>query len=499
MISTRSLQFTFALVFITALFCLVDYPTQQGSPLATTSPGSTSASESLRLQSPEAEQTKPSRRRHVAIATAFPYHAEVYGALAWAFNRYFHSEKQAGPNSVRIYAEDTEFVSLIMKLGLLPGSIMHPAGAEGLIADVRSTILFPDDPGAMIDVVALGTCEFDLWGLGADLLQAWDERPIDKKFMLVCGTHNGKDAVWQPKNLAEWSKRGALRLLTISDHVSRHFKTRLEEWSDSKDPDQRLSFFEYVKVDAFYPVSDFTNFPLPDKSGGPKVPCTGLLQGGFEKSRRDYDRIFFDLVRLLREDPTGWGYRWSDAERKYLPDASAPNPPFVLHLLGWSRQLLEIPQELERVVVKDVDLSMDIVIPGFSPDGGYLTRQASSTIHTALENRIPILVTRAILEAYPHVPGVPSIVRPASLSEMEAIGLLRGANINAENPSIYFKDLGYLATSGKHNCVGPAEFCEDVRAMLQQGWKRTQTQWNQHLESVWKRNEITIGRILRDI
>ncbi|KAG9040834.1 hypothetical protein FS837_013044 [Tulasnella sp. UAMH 9824] len=283
MAPTRSLQFTASLLFISALFCVFDPLRSPGSPLATTPPGGTSASESLQLQFPEAEQPKRSRRRHVATATAFSYHAEVYGALAWTFNRYFHSEKQAGQSSVRIYAEETEFVSLIKKLNSLPESIRHPTGIAGLIEDVQSTTLFPDDPG---------------------------------------------------------------------------------------------------------------------------FGCS--------------------------EDSRGWAYCWSDTERKYLPDASAPHPPFVLHLLGWSRQSLYIPQELERVVVKDVDFnmsdfytlvqSMDIMIPGFSPDGDYLTRQGTSTVHTALENRISILATRAMLDAYPHIAGVPSIVRPASLSEMEAIG-----------------------------------------------------------------------------
>lgn len=98
-----------------------------------------------------------------------------------------------------------------------------------------------------------------------------------------------------------------------------------------------------------------------------------------------------------------------------------------------------------------------------------LARQASSIIHTVLENRIPILATRTMLEAYPHVNSVPSIVRPASLSEMEAIGLVQGARINAENLSINFSDLGYIESSEKQNCVGPVEVCEDVRAMLQHG------------------------------
>ncbi|KIO19615.1 hypothetical protein M407DRAFT_11308 [Tulasnella calospora MUT 4182] len=142
---------------------------------------------------------------------------------------------------------------------------------------------------------------------------------------------------------------------------------------------------------------------------------------------------------------------------------------------------------------------MDIVIPGFSTEGLYLTLQASSTVHTALENRVPILATRAIVEAYPHIAGVASIVRPASLSEMEAIGLLRGARINSETPDVNFSEIVSQASGGKKDCVGPLGFCQDVRAMLRQRWKRTQAEWDRHLEGIWKKNDILLRMILNDM
>ncbi|KAG8943817.1 hypothetical protein FRC04_002511 [Tulasnella sp. 424] len=510
MLSIRTFQIALVLSSITALLWLANFRASFDPTFANSnSRVNTATSDSLRIDTPEAKQVGPLRRRRVAVGTVFPHHEEVYGAFAWTIANVLDSEKHVGPNSVHIYAEQTDFISLMKQLGQLPESMFRPAGKEELIAAVRSTTLFPDDPGAMIDLVALATCEIDLPQLGPDLLQAWDARPADKKFMLVCGAHNGADPSWQQKHSVEWAKRGAFRLLVISDHVVKFFKTQLDQWADSKDPVERLSFYEYVKVNAFYPVSDFVNFPLPDKSGGSRVPCTGLLQGGFETYRRDYNRIFLDLIRLLREDPRAWGYQWSDAERMYLPDSDAPNPPFVLHLLGWSRERLDIPQELERVVVKDVDFnmrdfytlvqSMDIVIPGFSIQGGYLTQQASSTVHTALENRIPILATRTMLEAYPHIAGIASIFRPASLSEMEAIGLLRGAKINSENPDVDFSEVGSPASTGSQKCVGPLEFCQDVRAMLEHGWRRNRTEWDRHLQDVWKKNERLIGEILRDL
>ncbi|KAG8932686.1 hypothetical protein FRC01_012735, partial [Tulasnella sp. 417] len=187
-----------------------------------------------------------SLRRHVAIATAFKYHAEVYGPFAWTATKIL--KNQTRPSSVHIYDEETEFVSLMKRLGQLPANVLRPPEKERFIADMQSTSLFPDDVGAMIDLVFLVTCEIDLVQLGPELLRVWDKRPRDKKFMLVCGVHNGADAFWAHEHLTDWAKRGTLSLLTISDHVSDFFKRRLSEWADSKDPAERLSFYEYVKI-----------------------------------------------------------------------------------------------------------------------------------------------------------------------------------------------------------------------------------------------------------
>jgi len=48
------------------------------------------------------------------------------------------------------------------------------------------------------------------------LLQSWDARPVDKKFQIVCIFHDGDDIQWHD-NLVEWVRRGAIRLLTISE------------------------------------------------------------------------------------------------------------------------------------------------------------------------------------------------------------------------------------------------------------------------------------------
>ncbi|KAG8980529.1 hypothetical protein FRB90_007666, partial [Tulasnella sp. 427] len=275
----------------------------------------------------------PLVRRHVAIVTSVG-HSEVFGPLAWTINTVMSRHDQ--PTSVKIYAAEPPFLSLLKRIGMLPGDIMR--NKQHLHEEIISSALYEDDAGAMIDMVVLGTCELDLERFGPDLLEAWDQRPHDQKFTLVCGVHNGHTTGWF-KHISEWSSRGAFRVMPISDHVSDYFRSTFDAWADSKDPIKRLSLYEYIKVDPYYPVSDFTNFPLrarPEDQLGNKVPCSAVLQGNYEQGRRDYARVFEDLSRLIRgavfiemgvlveiarlipfiikEDAKNWGYQWNSDE-----------------------------------------------------------------------------------------------------------------------------------------------------------------------------------------
>ncbi|KAG9023775.1 hypothetical protein FS837_005637, partial [Tulasnella sp. UAMH 9824] len=73
-----------------------------------------------------------------------------------------------------------------------------------------------------------------------------------------------------------------------------------------------------------------------------------VLQGTYDENG-DFERIFHDLARLLREDSQGWGYKWSAQDRKYVVDQTTRYPPFVLHLVG--RDTIKVPSELRDVVV----------------------------------------------------------------------------------------------------------------------------------------------------
>lgn len=93
------------------------------------------------------------------------------------------------------------------------------------------------------------------------------------------------------------------------------------------------------------------------------------------------------------EDPPAWGYHPLGDGPSFIRDASLPDPPFKLHLVGsgW----IDLPPELKNVVVFHVYLGydryyevmgeMDVCVPAFGPSDEYYTVQASSTVAMCLE------------------------------------------------------------------------------------------------------------------
>ncbi|KAG8901342.1 hypothetical protein FRC00_007755 [Tulasnella sp. 408] len=213
------------------------------------------------------------------------------------------------PTSLKIYSSEPRFLSVLKKVGVLPQDITRPGDEFGtlpspdiirprgqLTRDMHSTTLFEDDVGAMIDLVILGACEFDLERFGLDLLKAWDERPHDKKFILVCGVRDHQTADWF-KYISEWSRRDSLRIIPISNQIVDYFH-------DSKDLVQPPSLHEGIDVGTFYSVSEFIEFPSRRKVFLADVPCSAALQGNYQDGSWDLTRIFQDFTRLLRGLPS---------------------------------------------------------------------------------------------------------------------------------------------------------------------------------------------------
>ncbi|KAG9030696.1 hypothetical protein FS837_003211 [Tulasnella sp. UAMH 9824] len=422
------------------------------------------------------------------------------------------------PTSLKIYSSEPRFPFFLRTIGVPSEDSMHPVDQFGtlpsdsarlrdqLARDIRSTSLFADDVGAMIDVVVLGSCEVDLKSFGSDLLEAWNERPHDKKFILACGVPNDYNTD-SFEYISEWSQRDSLRVIPMANHFVDYFHPTLDTRADAKGLLQSPSLDKHVDIETFSSVSEFIDFPPRPKTYLDHVPCSAVLQGNYHQGGKNFERIFRDLKRLLQEDSRGWGYKWSAQERKYVVDAASPHPPFVLHLIGGD--VMNIPSELQDVFVRDAGLGrtpfyelfepIDIVVP-VAADGGYSTRQAASAVHTAIMTHVSLLTTRALLECCPYLNSESMIIRPPAISEMEAIGLLRGAKVTAQGaelseeksqPPVRFNDLSEAID-------GPPELIEDVKRMVSQGWRRGDENLTALQREIRRQNENVVSRILQD-
>ena len=153
-----------------------------------------------------------------------------------------------------------------------------------------------------------------------ELLAAWDSRPADMKFKVVCIVHHFRDTAWQG-HITPWAKRGAIRLLPIayqcvsvsalrmdligvvfrsnSCSVGRTFRTHFQELADSPDPEVYKALYEYIDIDVHAPV---LNLPEYGQRRDPIKLQRAVIQGNFQSGQRDYGHIFRDLVEGLRSE-----------------------------------------------------------------------------------------------------------------------------------------------------------------------------------------------------
>lgn len=171
------------------------------------------------------------KHKRIAIASTVDFHYDVYLALAWTLERVMKGQGQ-----IDVYGETPlrfEFGKVVQQLGLYHGVIRNP---PQLFLDLADHGL--DDA---IDMVILGTCELECvffclqcfslipclfsspyYDLGSllhwheKLLNLWELRDNEHKFELVCIVHHVDNRPWQ-SNIHEWSRRNALRVLTISE------------------------------------------------------------------------------------------------------------------------------------------------------------------------------------------------------------------------------------------------------------------------------------------
>ncbi|KAG8964016.1 hypothetical protein FRC03_002300 [Tulasnella sp. 419] len=401
--------------------------------------------------------------------------------------------KQVAPNggTVKVYANTPlglGFQTILDETNLYTGPYGTP---KQLIEDLKRNDLFEDDPGAYIDTVYFGTCEVDMEKYHDELLQAWESRPANDKFLVICGVHNARTVGWQ-KLIPEWSRRRSFRILSISDHVSNYFRKSLSERSDSPDPNEYSALMEYVKIDQYYIIAPIQD-PIRKPANSGLV--TALIQGNYEPYRRDYANFYRDLIASMKEDPKAWGYRplSSGKGAAFEKDEQSPIPAFQLHLAGGHGDF-QVPDELANVVKthKGLDYKeffalaqeMDIMVPAFSKDGAYYEAQGSSTPPLALECNVPLLATRRVTASYPFIDDERAVViRPQGVREVAALKALRTGSTE------------HL----KKVMQASPEMAWDIEQMMKRGWKRTNEEFSAVKRKAYENNERVVARILRDM
>ncbi|KAF7966600.1 hypothetical protein HWV62_37785 [Athelia sp. TMB] len=324
------------------------------------------------------------------------------------------------------------------------------------------------------------------------MVAAWDARDDAHKFTVVAIVHHAQNEGWE-EAFAPFARRGALRLLPISDQSLFAINPLSFEFAASPDPVFRSAGFEYVSSDVHVPI---LNISTPDRHYPGKL-CNVVIQGAFAEDLRDFARIFQDPKHALHDDPKTWGYRpANDCEPFVVEDTSLSNA-FKLHLLGhgWP----DVPEELRNVVVfhndlsyrqfYDVMASMDLCMPALKSRYGYYWATASSTVVTCSQVNTPMLVKQRFRKAYSYLDDDRILVtHPAAMSEVDAVMGLRtqdASEFMSSEPS------GLGLTMGTHAGIRRA-----VVAMLRHRPKSGFEEWK---AGVWARNDDVMARILSDL
>ncbi|KAF8332974.1 hypothetical protein F5887DRAFT_986203 [Amanita rubescens] len=424
------------------------------------------------------------KHKRIAIASDIGHHHDVYLALAWTLERVMK-----GRGQLDVYARTPlsfGFGKVVQQLGLYHGVIRDPQQLFLDLADSGS-----DDA---IDMVILGTCELDLQHWHEKLLNAWELRDNERKFELVCIVHHAENRLFEV-NIHEWSRRNALRVLTISKHVQRTLHQIFQTKASDHSPLIASSGLEYVPVNVHIPILNVSI----ERQQSPPLLSNAVIQGSLSVGRRDYLTIFDDLVKSLHEDPKAWGYLPLANHSSFLPDPDLSDQPFRLHLAGSGS--LNVPPELKNVIVFHTNLNyfqyydlmttMDICIPAFPNNKKYFEDTASSTAAMCLESDVPLLVTQRIREAYAHLDDDRVIVtRPAAMGEVAAIRALRTNNIStflASDPAQSGVSLG-----SHPRLRGAAE------RMLSAGWHRTKGGFDAVKRLIWDQNEAVVIQLIFD-
>ncbi|KAH9475867.1 hypothetical protein JR316_0011427 [Psilocybe cubensis] len=378
---------------------------------------------------------KESRRFIVGLTERAGHHDEVLGALLYSL-RTMQSVRKVlvYRNSFRYKFDET----------IRPFYPFAPEPAQAMLESLSN----PNNTDAL-DVVILSTGERTIEAIMPTLVEAFDARPPDRKFTVLCVVHDA-GRLQELDFIAPLSIRGALRYVTLNQAAQRTLYEGIFA-AAARHPEAQ---FDRVPVYAIAPI-----FPVQGLKNHQRYILTNVVvQGNMDQGRRDYKKLFDDMMDALKENAEFWGYKPLEegTNGSYVPlEPSFGMEPFLIHLAGGTVRNLVVPQALLNVVKVHQSLpypeyfalmnSMDLVLPAFAKEGYYKT-SASSSVAAAVIAEVPILASRRLLYCYQYLDERNSVILPSGMSEIEAVRLIR-AGITPDTGEPFNREAVYNRTN----------------------------------------------------
>ncbi|PPQ88215.1 hypothetical protein CVT25_005180 [Psilocybe cyanescens] len=400
-----------------------------------------------------------SPRFNVGLTERAGHHDEVLGALLYSLHTMPNVRKvTVYRNNFRYKFE--EIISPFYRSPTEPAQVM---------LDSLLDLNHPDP----LDIIILSTGERTIEAIMPILIEAFDARPPDHKFVVLCVVHDA-GRLHELDFIAPLAARGALRYVTLNQAAQRTMNEGIFA-AATRHPE---AHFDRVPIYAFAPI-----FPVqglrPHKK---RILSNVVVQGNMDQGRRDYKLLFHDLMNelsssvfitlllvstyihaqfLFTENAEFWGYKplGEGINGSYVPlSPSFGLEPFLVHLAGGTVRDLVIPQELSNVVQVHQSLpypeyfalmnNMDLVLPSFAKEGYYKT-SASSSVAAAVIAEVPILSSRRLLYCYQYLDERNAIILPSGTSEIEAVRLLR-TGVMPDTGKLFEWEVIYNQTNMEH-------------------------------------------------
>ncbi|KIV98811.1 uncharacterized protein PV09_09425 [Verruconis gallopava] len=319
----------------------------------------------------------------IVIVETTGFHDEVSAALVHAFGSLSNAR-------LHLYLERPRY-------GLL--DVLKSFNLSSPIVAVNSTSEF-GARGPKPQILVSTTCEVDPLRLDAQFKSLLEER----KTFLYCVVHHAdrwhgseNDVALQP-----WVREGLVDFIALSEHTANYFREHAVS-----EPTLRASTVLKVLPPVFPLVFPHKAKALSDSR------LEIVVQGSYETTRRDYQGVFSTLSDLLGQRD----------DNRHL------DRNLTLHLVGHGEHPT-IPEQLNEHVFFDEKLNYipfyslisdsAALLPAFA-GSEYLDRQASSSIAASLIGGTPVVVDRAMLDAYSYLDEGAVWVREEGESEMDVV------------------------------------------------------------------------------